>query len=192
MRRPFLLALALTAALAGCGREEHPTGAGHAGLSAGKGIPQMPTGDLAGGAASTVGQVFANPFEGDPGAIQEGRRLFVAMNCAGCHGYQLKGGMGPDLTDTYWRYGGSPAAIYQTIYQGRPKGMPAWGAALPPSEIWKLVAYIESYGGTVPPQAYQAGLQGDIAPGGAGGGGANQQKAGIGANSHSPGAGGTP
>ena len=61
------------------------------------------------------------------------------MNCAACHGYDLKGGMGPDLTDTYWRYGGSPADIYKSIFEGRPQGMPAWGRALPPAMIWKVV-----------------------------------------------------
>lgn len=187
MRTALLLNLLLTGlALAGCSRQLHPTGAGGADLSARNGLPQMPTGDIAGAAASTAGQVFANPYGNDPGAIQEGRRLFGAMNCAGCHGYQLKGGMGPDLTDTYWRYGGSPAAIYQSIYQGRPKGMPAWGAALPPAEIWKIVAYIESNGGTTPPEAYQAGLQGDVVPSRAAQG-ANQQKPGVGANTHTPG-----
>jgi cytochrome c oxidase cbb3-type subunit 3 len=69
--------------------------------------------------------------------------------------------MGPDLTDTYWRYGGLPAEIYQSIAQGRPQGMPAWGAALPPEDIWKLVAYIESFGGSVSVKDYEHARQGD-------------------------------
>ena len=186
MKLPLALCLA-TVALAGCGRELHPTGAGGAGLPANRGLPQMPTGDLAGAAASTAGQVFANPYAGDPGAIAEGHRLFDGMNCSGCHGYQLKGGMGPDLTDTYWRYGGTPAAIYQSIYQGRPKGMPAWGVALPPSDIWKLTAYIESQGGGVKPGEYQAGLQGDLVPKAPGGAGLNAQNAANPGTTHAPG-----
>ena len=41
--------------------------------------------------------------------------------------------------------------------------MPAWNQALPPQEIWQLVSYIESYGGTTPPAQYQAALEGDVA-----------------------------
>lgn len=184
----LILPLAVVSlALGGCDSALHPTGRGGATPSAARGLPQMPTGDIAGAAASTVGQVFENPYANDPGAIAEGKRLFEAMNCAGCHGYQLKGGMGPDLTDTYWRYGGTPAALYQSIYQGRPKGMPAWGVALPPAQIWKIVAYIQSQGGTTPSAQYQAGLQGDIAPAGGGQAPSSQEKSGVGANTHTPG-----
>ena len=186
MKRLLTLAVAALA-LGACQRQLHPTGAGGANLSATKGLSQLPTGDIAGAAASTAGQVFENPYANDPGAQAEGHRLFDGMNCSGCHGYGLKGGMGPDLTDTYWRYGGTPAAIYQSIYQGRPKGMPAWGVALPPSDIWKLVAYIESKGGALSPSQYQAALQGDVVPKAPGGGGANAQNAGNPGETHAPG-----
>ncbi len=71
--------------------------------------------------------------------------------------------MGPALNDKYWRYGGTPAQIYKSIYEGRPKGMPAWGTALPPNDIWQLVAYIESLGGSFPANEFQAAAQGDRA-----------------------------
>lgn len=79
-----------------------------------------------------------------PDAIAAGKTLFAKMNCAGCHTYTGKGFMGPDLTDTYWRYGGAPEDIYRSIYEGRPQGMPAWGKKLPPDQIWQLVHYIRS------------------------------------------------
>ena len=85
------------------------------------------------------------------------------MNCAACHGYDLKGGMGPDLTDTYWRYGGSPADIYKSIFEGRPQGMPAWGRSIPSEYIWKVVAYIQSKGGSYPAALADRGRQGDLA-----------------------------
>ena len=69
--------------------------------------------------------------------------------------------MGPDLTDSEWRYGGLPIQVYKTIRDGRPQGMPAWGVALPPGDIWKLVAYIQSLGGTVSPKDYEHARQGD-------------------------------
>ena len=40
-------------------------------------------------------------------------------------------------------YGSSPANIFLSIYQGRPNGMPAWGAMLPEQTIWELVSYIQ-------------------------------------------------
>jgi cytochrome c oxidase cbb3-type subunit 3 len=124
-------------------------------------VGDVPLGDVAGAAHSTLAAQFPNPYEGDAQAVQQGHELFIAMNCAGCHGYDAKGGMGPNLTDRYWRYGGVPASIFNAIYQGRPEGMPAWNPALPPQDIWKLVAYIESLGGSYPASQYQAALQGD-------------------------------
>jgi len=123
----------------------------------------IPLGDLAGAAKSTLATNVRNPYEGNAQAVAEGKELFVRMNCAGCHGYDAKGSMGPNLTDTYWRYGGVPAQVFKSIYEGRPQGMPAWNPALPPDEIWKLVSYIESLGGMMAPEAYQALLQGDRA-----------------------------
>ena len=123
-------------------------------------LASLPLGDIA-GAAEQLGQTTKNPYENNKEAIAEGHKLFVAMNCAGCHGYDATGGMGPDLTDKYWRYGGTPASVYQSIFEGRPQGMPSWGRALPPQEIWKIVAYVETLGGTFAPTQYHAGLQGD-------------------------------
>ncbi len=124
-------------------------------------LASLPLGDIAGASESAASETMANPYEGNKGAIAEGHKLFIAMNCAGCHGYDATGGMGPDLTDPYWRYGGTPAAIYQSIFEGRPQGMPAWGRALPPQQIWKIVAFVETLGGSVTPLLYHAGLQGD-------------------------------
>ena len=124
-------------------------------------INAVPLGDVAGGAASTLSTQLPNPYGNDAQAVEAGHDLFIRMNCAGCHGYGAKGGMGPNLTDTYWRYGGVPVALFKSIYEGRPQGMPAWNPALPPQEIWKIVAYLQSLGGTYPADEYQASLQGD-------------------------------
>jgi len=125
-------------------------------------LPRIAIGDLAGVGNNTLDATVANPYENDMAAIKEGNDRFVDMNCAACHGYDLKGGMGPDLTDTYWRYGGSPADIYKSIFEGRPQGMPAWGRALPQAEIWKIVSYIESKGGAFPARLADRGRQGDL------------------------------
>ena len=122
----------------------------------------MPVGDLAGAAEASLPANIPNPFGGNAGAVEEGHRLYDRMNCAGCHGYTAKGGMGPDLTDNHWRYGGTPVQIYKSIYEGRPKGMPAWGRALPSDSIWQLTSFIESLGGSFPAGQYHAGMQGDL------------------------------
>jgi mono/diheme cytochrome c family protein len=160
MRTTFLL-LVSCAALAGC----HQTSAvpSAAPASAPRNLAALPGGDLAGAAQSQAGAEISNPLAGQPQAVAEGKRLFVQMNCAGCHGYDLGGSMGPNLKDNYWRYGGSPGAIYRSIASGHPQGMPAWSKALPPNEIWQLTAYIQSFGGATAPADYQADLQGDHA-----------------------------
>ncbi|MEO8242930.1 MAG: c-type cytochrome [bacterium] len=103
---------------------------------------------ISAGQAPTLNIGVANPLADDPNSVQDGKKLFRTMNCASCHGYGATGGMGPNLTDTAWRYGGTPIEVYKSIYEGRPQGMPAWGNALPPQTVWQLVAYIQSLGGT--------------------------------------------
>ncbi|MEO6137816.1 MAG: c-type cytochrome [Luteimonas sp.] len=121
-----------------------------------------PEADLAGAAKAQWPLDLPNPLGEGPDVVMNGKKLFVAMNCAGCHGYDGGGGMGPDLKDPYWIYGGTPAAIFRSIALGHPKGMPAWGRALPAETIWQLTAYVGSLGGGVPPGQAQAALQGDF------------------------------
>jgi cytochrome c oxidase cbb3-type subunit 3 len=160
MKASLVLLLGL-ATLTACNRSPSRSSAGPA--SSPNEIAALPSGDLAGAGQSQLGAQIANPLEGQPAAIADGKRLFVQMNCAGCHGYDLGGSMGPNLKDPYWRYGGSPGAIYRSIAGGHPQGMPAWSKALPPDQIWKLVAFIQSYGGATPAGDYQGALQGDNA-----------------------------
>lgn len=96
---------------------------------------------------SALAQVTAdtpNPFDGKSDAVEAGRALFGQMNCAGCHAYDLSGGMGPDLTDAVWLYGGKPGEIFHTIAEGTSRGMPAWKDKMTPDQIWQLVSYIQS------------------------------------------------
>jgi cytochrome c oxidase cbb3-type subunit 3 len=121
----------------------------------------LPLAEIAGAATPPANASASDPYSGNPAAIEQGRQLFIQMNCAGCHGYDAKGSMGPNLTDKLWRHGGAPASVYDSISEGRSMGMPAWGRALPPETIWKLVAYIESLGGMYPPSGFAASFDGD-------------------------------
>jgi cytochrome c oxidase cbb3-type subunit 3 len=96
------------------------------------------------GGLPPAGAELKNPHEGDAKSAEAGAGLFSSMNCDGCHGGGAVGWVGPSLADGRWRYGGSAEAIYQSIYYGRPKGMPAFGGAMPPDAIWMLVTYLQS------------------------------------------------
>jgi cytochrome c oxidase cbb3-type subunit 3 len=99
---------------------------------------------FAGGMAPPADTTMSNPFTGNAAIAAEGGRLFNTMNCDGCHGGAGEGWVAPSLNDGRWRYGGSDGAIYQTIFGGRPHGMPAFGGLLAKDAIWRLVTYIRS------------------------------------------------
>lgn len=85
-----------------------------------------------------------NPYEGNARARSVGSQLFVAYNCIDCHGADGSGAMGPSLADGRWHFGGAPAAIFESIYEGRPSGMPSWGGRIANDQIWMLVTYVRS------------------------------------------------
>jgi cytochrome c oxidase cbb3-type subunit 3 len=63
--------------------------------------------------------------------------------CSQCHGSTAQGARGfPNLTDGEWQYGGTPAAIEQSILNGRVGVMPALGATFASDdEIEAMVDY---------------------------------------------------
>ena len=124
-------------------------------------LSSVPLGQPPGETVSPA-SALANPYEGDATAVAEGKALFASMNCVYCHGAAGSALIGPALNAHGWRYGGAPAQLYNSIHDGRPQGMPAWGMRLPPDQIWKLVAYLESLGGASPPAtAKMAAIGGD-------------------------------
>ena len=105
---------------------------------------------IAAGGAPPSGAMLSNTMTGNAAAAKTGAALFTAMNCEGCHGIEGAGWVGPSLSDGRWRYGGSDAEIFSSIYYGRPKGMPAFGGVLSPDGIWQLVSYLKAL--PVPPR----------------------------------------
>lgn len=85
-----------------------------------------------------------NPYAGRGDVAGQGAQLFIQMNCDGCHGDGGTGAVGPNLADGRFKYGAGDAALFQSIYEGRPNGMPAWGAVLGPDVVWRLVTYVQS------------------------------------------------
>jgi cytochrome c551/c552 len=97
----------------------------------------------AGGIAPPTGEL-RNPHDGDVENAKAGERLFTSMNCDGCHGDAGGGWVGPSLADGRWRYGGRDEEIFNSIFYGRPRGMPAYGGVMGSEGVWMLVNYLKS------------------------------------------------
>lgn len=138
MRFPVLLLASVTVMMMGAGCHSSPKSAA---LGSAAPIPTN-VGPIPGGV--DVVHHRTDPYLTDPVALQDGRRLFNWYNCSGCHGGHAGGGMGPSLRDRTWIYGDRDDQIFDSIAQGRSKGMPSWGTKIPEDQIWQLVAYIKS------------------------------------------------
>lgn len=102
----------------------------------------------------------------DAAGIQDGLDIYKT-NCAACHGNSGEGGVGPNLTDSYWIHGGSMNEVFKSVKYGWPaKGMKSWQADLSPVQMRNVVSYIHSIHGSNPANAKAP--QGDLyAEGGA-------------------------
>jgi cytochrome c oxidase cbb3-type subunit 3 len=78
--------------------------------------------------------------------MAEGKTLYSAYNCVGCHA-NGGGGIGPPLMDARWIYGPQPEKIHQSIVEGRPNGMPSFRGRIPEFHVQRLVAYVRSMSG---------------------------------------------
>ncbi|MGH8229790.1 MAG: c-type cytochrome, partial [Steroidobacteraceae bacterium] len=82
-------------------------------------------------------------------AAAEGYRVYYSVqgDCSDCHGADAKGDAdygAPDLTIDVWDSGGDPKTLYQSIYFGRHRIMPAWIGTLSLEQIRALAVYIYS------------------------------------------------
>lgn len=86
-------------------------------------------------------------MEATPEVLAAGKEIFTA-NCVACHGADMHGGVGPNLTDSTWIHGGKIEDITKTITEGVPdKGMITWGPILGPEKIAKVAAFVHASGG---------------------------------------------
>lgn len=94
----------------------------------------------------SVKAIFAKPEMLTTGAAQ------YAAKCAACHGAELQGLIGPDLTDNFWLNGsGQRLDILKSIREGIPdKGMPPWGPVMKKDEIYAVASFILSKKGSKP------------------------------------------
>lgn len=85
-------------------------------------------------------------MEVDQERAKRGAETFKST-CAACHGEKGTGTQAlgaPNLTDRIWLYGGSEAAVIESISKGRAGQMPAHEQILVPEKIHLLAAYVLS------------------------------------------------
>ena len=151
-RLRVVLAASVALALASCRREDRPYRPSPATAQT---VRWTRVSDLLPGpaeaadptAARVVPGAAPDVYEENAFAISEGKRLYAAFNCSGCHSPGGGGNIGPPLIDDRWIYGREPGQIFATIVEGRPNGMPSYGARVAEYQIWWLVAYVRSLGG---------------------------------------------
>jgi putative heme-binding domain-containing protein len=85
-----------------------------------------------------------NPLEGDRQAITNGAAMF-RNRCAGCHGPDARGYLGPDLTGV-WSSGGTDDRLFDIVRRGIPGSdmAPADPQRVPDVDIWKILAYLRT------------------------------------------------
>jgi cytochrome c oxidase cbb3-type subunit III len=137
-------------ALAACKREERefrPENANSAKLGPVPLVNLEPGGDV-----PPKNTEAGKDYEQNAYHLNQGKTLFSAFNCNGCHS-NGGGGMWPPLIDDVWIYGSDFVNIAASIRDGRPNGMPSFGRLLPPDQLYELAAYVRSLGGFVPTNA---------------------------------------
>lgn len=114
-------------------------------------------GDVVGGAALDSGQVRDlveyllkinhRPYEAEAANIGEQLSQESSTSCRDCHSPDLTGDEAygaPNLTVNVWNNGATPQDIYDSIYYGRHRMMPAWRGVLSLEQIRALAVYIHS------------------------------------------------
>jgi cytochrome c oxidase cbb3-type subunit III len=85
-----------------------------------------------------------NPLEGNAQAISNGAAMF-RNRCAGCHGPDARGYLGPDLTG-FWATGGTDDRMFDIVRRGVP-GTEMTGAdpqRVLDKDIWQTLAYVRT------------------------------------------------
>jgi cytochrome c oxidase cbb3-type subunit 3 len=93
-------------------------------------------------AARTETRVTKNPLHGNQDAIRDGGTKFRSR-CAGCHGPDARGYIGPDITGL-WASGDSDERMFGIVRRGVPgtEMTPADPLRVSDREIWQILAYL--------------------------------------------------
>ncbi len=86
----------------------------------------------------------------DANALADGKTTFL-NNCASCHRKDGGGDIGPNLTDEYWKHGGSIQDIFKVVRHGvQGTNMIAWEGFISPEKMQNVSNYILTLQGTNP------------------------------------------
>ena len=85
-----------------------------------------------------------NPLDGNPQAISNGAAMF-RNRCAGCHGPDAHGYLGPDLTG-FWAAGGTDGRMFDIVRSGVPgtEMIAADPTRVFDKDIWQVLAYVRT------------------------------------------------
>ena len=102
------------------------------------------------GARASQARPATNPLASDKLAIKNGGAMF-RTRCAGCHGPDAKGYVGPDLTGL-WSSGFTDGRIFDTVRVGVPgTDMPAADPErVSDREIWQILSYVRTLAASSP------------------------------------------
>src|SRR5437867_270845 len=92
-----------------------------------------------------------NPLEGNAQAISNGGAMF-RTRCAGCHGPDARGYVGPDLTGV-WADGQTDDRLFDIVRRGIPgtEMTPADPLRVNDRDVWQVLAYLKTMSGATPP-----------------------------------------
>jgi cytochrome c551 len=92
-------------------------------------------------AAEAVSFSSAAAAQGQPlNPAGEGRRLFLKLNCYGCHGMGAAGGMGPNVVHA------EKGDLNEVLRGGEDGGMPSYRQYVTTRDVDNLAAYLKSIG----------------------------------------------
>ncbi|MGB2932445.1 MAG: cytochrome c [Methyloceanibacter sp.] len=117
-------------------------------------------------ASTPMGQL-KSPYADFAGVAEEGHKIYMSLDCNGCHGGGGGGGMAAPLTNPIWIYGDADDTLFRLITLGTGKLSPgdAFGklgytrkgseavvGPMPPygeiiktdDDLWKIIAWIRS------------------------------------------------
>ena len=100
-------------------------------------------------ASAMARKMFDGPniYQGNPSAIDEGRKLYIKMGCNICHGTNGEGNAkAPANNDDRWKFGSDNATLRKLISgQQSLQTMPSYADAMNEEQIDKVLAYVRSF-----------------------------------------------
>ena len=86
----------------------------------------------------------SNPLANEPDVVDAGKGFFH-LYCSACHGKEVQGGRGPDLTLGAFANGNADSDLFRVIMQGiRGTEMTAYGDRITKDNIWRMIAFVRS------------------------------------------------